>query len=233
MLICKNPRGDGDWSCDGYLIWCSWCMQRSNPNDFQMMEETSCVHLSLPKNLACIYQMLQSVERTGGKWQHIISFQWICVLPADYYWVSLNTCRFFTFIFLSCRLSNNPPQTYITYAGTDQSLIRFLLLECCRMALRWRKDPRGRETLCSRSYYTCCRSGHALINGEESWGEKGKMPCGLLSLPCPVKQIFNIKTSYGCALSCKRPLERFVLILIYEIYWCFLFLFHDKSLICL
>lgn len=208
MLICKNPRGDGDWSCDGCLIWCLWGMQCSNPNDFQMMEETSCVHLSSLKNLACIYQMLQSVERTGGKWQHII-----CVLPAGYYWVSLDTCRFCTFIFLSCRLSNNPSQTYITYAGTDWSLIHFLLLECCRMALRWRKAPRGWETLCSRSYYTCCRNRHALINGEESWGEKGKMSCGLLYLPCPVKQIFNIKTSYGCALSCKRPFERFVLIL--------------------
>lgn len=39
---------------------------------------------------------------------------------------------------------------------------------------RWRKDPKGRETLCSHSYYTCRRNGHALINGEESWGEKGQ-----------------------------------------------------------
>lgn len=42
-------------------------MQRSNPNDFQMMEEMSCVHLLSSENLACINQMLQSVERTDGK----------------------------------------------------------------------------------------------------------------------------------------------------------------------
>jgi len=42
-------------------------MQHSNPNDFQMMEQMSCDHLPSPENLACIYQMLQLVERTDGK----------------------------------------------------------------------------------------------------------------------------------------------------------------------
>lgn len=135
MFIYKNLGDNGDWSCDGCLIWCFWCMQCSNPNDFQTMEEMSCIHLPSPENLSCRYQMLQSVERADGNWQHIISFQWICVLPAGYYWVSFNTCRFCTVIFLFCSLSNSPSQTRVSYAGTDWSVIDFLLLESCRMAL--------------------------------------------------------------------------------------------------
>lgn len=113
MFICKNPGDNGDWSCDGCIIWCFWCMQHSHPNEFQMMEKMSCIHLPSPENLARMYQMVQSVERTDGNWQHIISFQWICTLPAGYYWVSFNTCRFCTLIFLFCSLSNSPSQTPI------------------------------------------------------------------------------------------------------------------------
>lgn len=146
MLTCKNPGDDGDWSCDGCLIWCFWCMQCSNPNDFQMMEEMSCVHLPSPENLAHIYQMLQPVERTDGKWQRIISFQWICVLPAGYYWGSLDTCRFCTSIFLFCSLSNHPSQTFVTYADADWSLIRFLLLRVI-LRLSTNGEKMGRGTL--------------------------------------------------------------------------------------
>ena len=192
MLICKTMEDNGDWSCDECLIWCFWCMQHSNPNDFQMMEQMSCDHLPSPENLACIYQMLQLVERTDGKWQHIISFQWICVLPAGYYWVPLDTCRFCTFIFLFHSLLNCSSQTCITYADADGALIHFLLLEGCRMVLSDGENIQKGET-CSQSYCTCHRSGHALINGEESWGERGKKLCVLPPFfTCPVEQILNL-----------------------------------------
>lgn len=98
MLIHKTLGDGGGWSGEGCLIRCFWCMQCSNPNGFQMLEEMSCVHLPLSEDLACIYQMLPSVARTNGKWQHIISFQWICTLLVGYYWVSFDPSRFCMFL---------------------------------------------------------------------------------------------------------------------------------------
>lgn len=139
MLICKNPRDGGDWSCDGCLIWCFWCMQSSNPNDFQMMKEMSCVHLPFPENLACMYQMQQLFERTDRKWQNIISFQLTPSAPSRLLQVSLDTCRFCTFIFLVCSLSDCLPQTCITFAGTGWSLIHFLLWRVTEWCLQVEK----------------------------------------------------------------------------------------------
>lgn len=169
-------------------------MQRCNPNDFQMMEEISFVHLLSPENLACTYQMLQSVERTDGKWQHIISFQWICVLPEGYNWVSLNISRFLHFYFsvlFPVKLSF--PSLYHLCRCRLVSDSFLAVRESQNGSHRWRKDPKGGEALCSCSYYMCCGDSQALINGEESWGEKGQKSLMVSpSPPCPVEQIFNL-----------------------------------------
>lgn len=159
MLICKNLGDDGDWSCDGCLIWCFWCMQRSNPNDFQMMAEMSCVHLPSSENLACINQMLQSVERTDGKWQHIISFQWICMLSAGYYWVSFHPSRFCTSVFLPVVSQTFLPNVYHHAALTPASST---LTDGGKSWGGKGKGPRGppcpapcEQTACSHKSFIC------------------------------------------------------------------------------
>lgn len=144
-------------------------MQCSNPNDFQTMEEMSCIHLPSPENLACRYQMLQSVERTDGNWQHVISFQWIGVLPAGYYFLSTPVdfaLWFSSFVVFQTLL---PRPISLMQAQTGLWLISW----CWRVA-EWLSQREKRSKMEGDSldmqlpYHTCHMTGHDLINGEEN-----------------------------------------------------------------
>lgn len=170
MFICKNPGDNGDWSSDGCLIWCFWCMQCSNPNDFQMMEEMSCIHLPLPENLACMYQMLQSVERSDGNWQHIISFQWIWPAPSRSLLGFFHYLEILSFDFpalSSFKLS--VPDLYLCAAQTG-----LWLISCSWRTAEWLSQTEKRSEMEEDSFviqlpcHTCHMTEHDLINREES-----------------------------------------------------------------
>lgn len=125
--------------------------------------------------LACVKWCNQLRELAEN--DSTILFQWICVLPAGYYWVLLDSWRFCTFIFLFCSLSNSPSQTCITYVGADWSLIKFWLSECCRMAL----TDGGKSWKGGHSAHVATTHaagvGTLWLMGRRAGEKRGKKPC--------------------------------------------------------